>query len=52
MMSYKDNRYRDTYTHTCRYYDNGVCLLSSDSEVTEYCVEGPCSDEVMDEVEE
>lgn len=38
----------DYIVFRCKYYNNGVCLLYSDSEVTEYCVEGPCPDEVND----
>lgn len=37
----------------CKYIDDdGFCLLHSDSEVHEYCVEGPCTDEPPQEVQD
>lgn len=27
--------------------NNGQCLLHSDDEVAEYCVDGPCTDEIV-----
>ena len=40
----------DYVVFRCKYYSpDGVCELFTDDEVTEYCVEGPCTSEENEE---